>query len=159
MPDSHANKLSNTPGSSTSGQRQVVATMARQRGGVELLDSIRDKFGGSIKNMSAAAASRMIKRLTGQDLPYAPGTKRPPRRRPVEGLYPMITPDQCEQIERLGLKYFGNDRTAFTTWLMSDFKAETPRLLMTAKRAGQVIRVLKEMIDRRPEVLRTEEKA
>lgn len=59
----------------------------------------------------------------------------------------MIAADHVEQIDRLLSEHFG-DIEAGRAWLKKDFDAETPRDLLTAKRAGQVIRVLKDMIER-----------
>lgn len=60
----------------------------------------------------------------------------------------MIAPDHEEQIERLLGEYFG-DQASGLAWLNKDFDAPTPHDLLTAQRAGQVIHVLKEMIQRR----------
>ncbi len=62
----------------------------------------------------------------------------------------MIAAGHIEQITRLLLMYFDN-APAGLAWLAKDFGAVNPRGLLTAQRAGQVIRVLKGMIDRRRE--------
>ena len=60
----------------------------------------------------------------------------------------MIQADHIEQIERLLAEYFG-DKAAGRAWLEKDFDVKHPRDLLTAKAAGNLIRVLKDMIDRR----------
>ena len=60
----------------------------------------------------------------------------------------MITNDQVEQIDRLGGEFFVNSHV-FVYWLTKNFKVDHVRQLATAERAGQVIRVLKEMLARR----------
>jgi hypothetical protein len=63
----------------------------------------------------------------------------------------MIAPDHVEQIERLMREYFEGDNEAAVAWLTTNFKVSKARDLLTAQRAGQVIRVLKDMHDRRRE--------
>lgn len=100
--------------------------------------------------LSASEASACIRRLGGGDLPYPPGEKPAPfqGKRKRSDAIRMIAPDHEEQIERLLREYFG-DLDAGLAWLAKDFDAQHPHDLLTAKRAGQVIRVLKDMIDRR----------
>ena len=62
----------------------------------------------------------------------------------------MIAPDHVEQIERLLREHFGDLPTGLAR-LEKDFDAKHPHDLLTAQRAGQVIRVLKDMIARRKE--------
>ena len=62
----------------------------------------------------------------------------------------MIAPDHAEQITRLLGEYFDTE-AAGLAWLEKNFDVEHPRDLLTAKRAGQVIRVLKDMVARRPQ--------
>ena len=74
----------------------------------------------------------------------------------------MITPDQIDQIDRLMREYFPLSVDAFA-WLDKNFKTgpvdraeytdDTIRRLGTAKRAGEVIRVLKRMHARRSSLL------
>ncbi|MCH7591460.1 MAG: HNH endonuclease [Planctomycetes bacterium] len=59
----------------------------------------------------------------------------------------MIAPDHEEQIERLLREHFGDLATGLA-WLEKDFDAQSPRDLLTAKRAGEVIYVLKAMMER-----------
>jgi len=61
----------------------------------------------------------------------------------------MILPAHEEQIARLLREAFGGNEAAGAAWLEKDFGAKTPRDLLTAMRAGQVIHVLKGMIERR----------
>lgn len=140
--------LRTKPGTSTKDQHRTLAIEAKRRG-IDL-DAIRETCGGSIRSLSVSACSDLIRRISGRGLPNAPGCKPAPyrrRRRPTSATR-MIATDHAEQIERLLLKHFG-DADAGSAWLQKDFEARTPRDLLTARRAGQVIRVLKDMIARR----------
>lgn len=168
--------LNSQPGSITARQMQRLHGLARKRGMDH--EALRVAIGcPSLSDLCAAEASVLITHLGGGDLPNPPGRKpRPPRsrRRPGGNTVRMITQDQIEQIHRLGLAYFAlrkrdselsSDRkeadscqssaSAFAAWLTKDFKLERRaslsdqiRGLGTAARAGEVIRVLKEMCDR-----------
>ena len=141
--------LRTAPGSSTPKQRQVLHQLKRQRGWTD--DELHDAIGcGSTTLLSATEASACIRRFGGGALPNPPGCKPAPfaRKRQKTDATRMIMPDHVEQIERLLREYFGNI-DAGRAWLKKDFDAEHSRALLTAKRAGQVIRVLKDMIARR----------
>ena len=144
-------KLRTQPGSSTPKQRCRLHQLKRRHGWSD--DQLHDAIGAeSTTLLSAGQASSCIRRLGGGKLPNPPGQKPSPfkgKRKQTDATR-MIMPDHTEQIERLLGEYFG-DQTAGLAWLNKDFDAPTPRDLLTAKRAGQVIHVLKEMIQRRSE--------
>ena len=77
-------------------------------------------------------------------LVFSPGSMPTPKKHATW----MIAPDHEEQIERLLLVYFGNF-DAGLAWLQKHFDAKRPHDLLTARQAGQVIQVLKDMIARR----------
>jgi len=112
---------------------------------------LHDAIGAtSTTRLSAAQASTCIRRLSGTELANPPGQKPAPfagKPRRTDATR-MITPDHEEQITRLLGEYF-SDQAAGLAWLRKDFDANTPRDLLTAKRAGQAIHVLKGMIARR----------
>ena len=141
--------LSTEPRSSRPKQRQRLHQLKRRLGWSD--DDLHDAIGvESTKMLSAAQASDCIERLGGGELPNPPGQKPAPyagKRKTTDGTR-MIHPDHVEQIERLLGEYF-DDEAAGLAWLHKDFEAKHPRDLLTAKQAGQVIRVLKDMIDRR----------
>lgn len=153
--------LTTDPGTVTPRQISALHRVAIRRG----LDheALREAAGvESLKHLSRAEASKLIRRLGGGDLPHAPGTKPAPSRAPTyrrnrarsasEGTRApirMITPDQEEQLYRLGVEFFCDSSVDFVNWLRKNFKVELPRELATAVRAGQVIAVLSRMIDRR----------
>ena len=123
----------------------------------------------SLKDLSSAAASDLIRQLGGGELKHAPGQAPAPSRAKgrTRGTIRLITEAQLQQIERLGKEVFtgangGNGESSpvsvlsvpscsdvFMAWLKKDFKVETIRDLATAERGGQVIAVLKEMLARR----------
>ena len=83
------------------------------------------------------------------ELANPPGEKpRPYAHKKTTDATRMIAPDHEEQITRLLGECFA-DPAAGLAWLERDFGAKTPRDLLTAKRAGQAIYVLKTMIARR----------
>ena len=141
-------ELNTRPGSSTPKQRSTLVIVGKRRG-LELA-KLRETVGGSLRGLSAADASKWIEHFSGQQLPNPPGEKPSPygNRPQRTAATRMIHPDHVEHIERLLVECFG-DQAAGLAWLKKDFKARHPRDLLTAKRAGQVIRVLKGMIDRR----------
>ena len=140
--------LSTEPRSSRPKQRQRLHQLKRRLGWSD--DDLHDAIGvESTKMLSAAQASDCIERLGGGELPNPPGQKPAPyagKRKTTDGTR-MIHPDHVEQIERLLGEYF-DDEAAGLAWLNKDFDARHPRDLLTAKRAGQVIHVLKDMIAR-----------
>lgn len=139
--------LNTKPGSSSKRQHQVLV-MAGRRQGFDLAE-IRKTVGGSIRRLSAAECSTWIEHFSGNGLPNPPGQKPSPYKgkRRTDATR-IITNDQVEQIDRLGREFFDEHR-AFCTWLAKDFKVDDVRQLATAWRAGQVIRVLKDMLARR----------
>ncbi|MEK6798001.1 MAG: hypothetical protein AABZ12_03470 [Planctomycetota bacterium] len=137
------------PGSSTAKQHSSLVCAAL-RHGVDVHE-LRRMVGGSIRQLSARQCSDWIKRFSGRDLPHPPG-KKPSLyagRRATPGVSRMITDDQCAQISRLALDYFHNHGAAAREWLRKNFGVLDPRDLLTAKRGGEVIVVLKGMIQRR----------
>jgi len=104
----------------------------------------------SVTDLSAKEASQHIDRLGGGGLANPPGQKPSPysgsKRQP--GVTRMITNDHVTHIHRLLDVYFGN-RDKAASWLSTNFDASHIRDLATAARAGQVIRVLREMIQRK----------
>lgn len=141
-------QLRTQPGSSTPRQRQVLHQLKRKLGWTDA--DLHNAIGaGSTTLLSAAQASERIRRLGGGDLPYPPGEKPGSYagRRRVTDAVRMISPDHEEQIERLITEYFGNAE-AGVAWLRKDFDVNHPRDPLTAKRAGQVIHVLKIMLGR-----------
>ena len=152
--------LNPQPSSSSARQHQVLV-LAGKRQGLEL-DEIRKMVGGSIRSLSAADCSEWIRKLSGKGLANPPGKAPRPYGRKRTDAIRLITPFHFRRIASLGLKYFGN-YAAFGAWLSKNFVDEVPdrpaesaaqvedllRQLGTAERAGQIIRVLKEMIQRR----------
>jgi len=161
--------LNSTPGSITTAQLKALHATARQRGLDH--DALHDAAGvASLKTLSTADASELLLRLGGEVLPNPPGRKPPPSRsRRRSDTVRMITPDQIEQIGRLGREYFGaegdqatrqqgtkaeqsepgtrnSEPDAFAGWLKKTFKVSAVRDLATAEKAGQVIAVLKGML-------------
>ena len=135
--------------SSTPKQRQRLHQLKRRLRWTD--DELHEAIGvKSTTLLSAAQASEYIRRLGGGDLPYPPGQKPSPYagKRKTTDAVRMISPDHVEHIERLLGECF-DDQAAGLAWLEKDFKVKHPRDLLTAKRAGQVIRVLKDMIKRR----------
>ncbi len=142
-------ELNAKPGSSTPGQRQRLHQLKRKLGWSD--DQLHEAIGAaSTTLLSSAEASACIRRLGGGELPYPPGQKPAPfagRPKRTDATR-MIAPDHEEQIVRLLRVYF-DDEAAGLAWLKKDFDADTPRDLLTAARASQVIYVLKQMIARR----------
>jgi len=144
-------QLNDKLGSSTAKQRQLLHKIKRRLGFSD--EQLHDAIGAaSTKDLSAAAASAAIDRLGGFALPNEPGTKKSPYagKKPSAATR-MITDDHVDEILRLGLAYFP-DHYALMAWLAKNFKIPFAtdarayiRQLGTAKRAGEVIRVLKEM--------------
>ncbi len=135
-------------GSSTPKQRQLLHQLKRRWGWTD--DQLHDAIGAvSTKVLSAADASRCIRRLGGGELPNPPGRKPAPYqgRRQKTDATRMIAPGHEEQIERLLREHFG-DLESGLAWLEKNFDVQCTRDLLTAKRAGEVIYVLKEMIAR-----------
>ncbi len=155
--------LNTKPGSSHPRQRSTLMVEGKRRGFD--IDEIRKIVGGSVRALSAAQCSDWIKHFSGRDLPNPPGQKpRPCDNRKSTGATRMITTDQVDQIGRLGGEHFYNDRRKFLAWLSRNFKIpftqrdlpvspsecrDRVRALGTAKRGGEVIRVLKTMLARR----------
>ena len=148
-------KLSADPCSIT--QRQIAAIWSTARRHGLSSEQVHEAAGGSLCTLSRAQASDLIDRLGGGGLPNPPGESPPPPKRfGKSGVTRMITPEQIEQIERLLIAVFYDYRddvivakSRGLTWLKKDFKVSRVRDLATAKRAGEVIRVLKEMQARR----------
>lgn len=152
--------LTGNPGTSTAKQRCLLHQIKRRKGWSD--EQLHDAIGGaSTTALSAQQASEAIKRLSGMKLLNPPSQKpRPCDGRRSTGAIRMITDDQVDQIVWLGLDYFPHVR-ALLTWLSKDFKipfteVASPaecrtyvRRLGTAKRAGEVIMVLKRMLERR----------
>ncbi len=140
--------LNTKPGSSTPGQRMRLHQRKRRLGWTD--DQLHDAIGASSTTLlSSVEASACIRRLGGGELPYPPGQKPAPfagKRKRTDATR-MIAPGHIEQITRLLRVYF-DDEAAGLAWLAKDFDAKHPRDLLTAKRAGQVILVLKGMIER-----------
>ena len=154
--------LNDKPGSSSKAQHKALI-LAGHKSGMDV-DAIRTLVGGSLRALSAADNSSWITKLGGGDLPNPPGQKPKPYagRKATPGTARMITPDHIEQIARLGVEYFSGNRDAFWNWLHKnfngpDFIPETDQgasdairlALETAQRAGEVIRALKTMHNRR----------
>ncbi len=140
-------ELNPKPNSSTKLQHQRLAIVASRQGFD--IHQARKLVGGSVCKLSAAECSKWIKHFSGQDLPNPPGRKpRAYKGKPTPGTTRMIKPDQIQQIDRLGYNYFGRD-DLYYSWLYKNFNVRDPYDLATAKRAGQVIRVLKQMLARR----------
>ena len=151
--------LNTKPGSSSKDQHTTLVVSARHRG--FNLAELRKAVGGSVRRLSVAECSQWITHFTGQGLPNPPG-KKPPAyaKRNRTGAARMIQDEHVEQILRLLAAYWGNVDLAALTWLATNFKEVRPlagkavpdtiiRQLGTAKRAGEVIRVLNTMIKRR----------
>ncbi len=145
-------ELNTKPGSSTPGQRMRLHQRKRRLGWTD--DQLHDAIGtSSTTALSSAQASDCIRRLGGGELPHPPGRKPAPfagRRKRTDATR-MIAAGHIEQITRLLLLYSDGNEPAGLAWLAKDFGATDPRGLLTAKRAGQVIRVLKRMVERRRE--------
>lgn len=141
--------LGSRPGSSTPKQRQRLHQLKRRRGWTD--EELHEAIGvESTKLLSARQASDYIRRLGGGSLPNPPGEKPAPYagRRKTSYATRMIAPDHEEQIERLLGVYFP-DKAAGLAWLEKNFDVKCPHDLLTAKRAGEVIHVLKTMNRRR----------
>lgn len=136
-----------SPRSISPAQIRALLATGRKRG-MEV-DDVRAAAGGSLRKLSRAQASKLIERLGGGELPNPPGTpQRQQRRRAEPGVYRMITEEHCEQIAHLLNQVFDTPREA-AAWLQKNFKVLDLRRLGTAKRAGEVIRVLKLIKQRR----------
>lgn len=143
--------LNTKPGSSTPGQRVRLHQRKRPLGWTD--DQLHDAIGaGSTTLLSSAQASTCIERLGGGEIPYPPGRKPAPFAGTCKrtDATRMIAPGHIERITRL-LHVCFDDAAAGLAWLVKDFEAKHPRDLLTAKRAGQVVRVLQRMIERRRE--------
>lgn len=153
-------QLNPKPSSSTKRQHQALVIAGRRRS-LDLAE-IRKLVGGSITRLSAAEASDWIEHFTGRGLPNPPGQKPNTykAKRATPGTVRMITKDHIDQIVRLGVAYFG-EAHLLIAWLVKNFREidavdargqrghrAVVRLLGTTKRAGEVIRVLKEMTTR-----------
>lgn len=149
--------LNTTPRSSSKKQHQKLVLAGLDRGFD--LAAIRKAVGGSICKLSTAECSDWIKHYSGDDLPNPPGEKPSVyrRKRCSDGAVRMITDDLVEQIDRLGWAYF-SDVGKFENWLTKNFampfaagpgRIRVIRSLGTAKRATEVIVVLKRMLARR----------
>lgn len=152
MSDNVVAKLHTEPGSSTPKQRQRLHQLKRRHGWTD--EDLHEAIGKvSTKLLSSAEASALIRRLGGGKLPYPPGEKPAPYagRRSTPGATRMIADGHVEQIQRLLSWRFDGDAEAAAAWLHKNFDVTHPRDLLTARRAGQVIRVLKDMIARRDE--------
>ena len=163
IPNRKSSALSDAPGSSTKLQHQRLVMAGRDRG--LDLNEIRSMCGGSLRALSARAASDWITRFTGRDLPNPPGQAPRAYRHPAPGTTRMIAEKHIGQILLLLCKVFPT-LDAGLYWLAGNFKipvvnlkstgrtlhsvtvaspTETIRQLGTARRAGEVIRVLKAM--------------
>ena len=148
-------KLSTNPGSIT--QRQITAIWSTARGRGLSSEQVHEAAGGSLAALSRKQASDLIDRLGGGGLPNPPGEPPPPaRHRAKSGVTRMIAAEQIEQIERLLVEVFPPSAKSAKSadgpggaWFRKMFKVDSIRELATAKRAGEVIRVLKEMQARR----------
>ena len=154
-------QLNPKPGSSTKRQRYRLHQLKRDLGFTD--DELHVIIGAaSTTHLSAAQASEWITHFTGRGLPNPPGQKPSSYKgkRATPGVTRMITDDQVDQIVRLGVEYFGEVHLLIS-WLVKDFKLPAVeargarghravvRHLGTARRAGEVVRVLKLMIARR----------
>lgn len=140
--------LKTAPGSSTTAQHKRLYIAARDRGLSR--DQLKDMLGAeSLKELSAHSASEAITKLTGDELPNPPGEKPStyPRCK-TPGATRIISPDQVQQIHRLAMEYFNEQGEAAKAWLIKNFKVDDASKLATAQRAGEVIGVLKAMIER-----------
>lgn len=135
--------LNRQPGSSTAAQRSRLVVCAKRKG-IEL-NELRAMVGGSVSRLSALQASEWISKISGQGLPNPPGQAPRTRWRTQEGVTRMITAEHIEQIDRLLSIVFDGSIEAGVAWLRKYFGVSDPRLLATAARAGEVIRVLKDM--------------
>jgi len=135
-------------GTSTPAQRRKIVVLGKRKG--LSIEAIRDLAGGKLHDLSSADASALIERLGGGELPYEPGTKPAPYagRPKTSDAVRVIAQGHVDQIAALPVKYFGN-LDAEHAWLKKNFQAGEPRELLTAKRAGQVIGVLKQMVKRK----------
>jgi len=151
--------LNTQSGSSTKLQRQALHRIKRIKGWSDA--ELHDAIGAtSTTHLSARQASAAITRLSGVGLANPPGQKPSDYQGKPGGATRMITVDQVAQINRLGGEYFG-DVLDFLAWLTKNFKIQyrkptcvsdfdiVVRKLATAKRASEVIMVLKGMIARR----------
>jgi hypothetical protein len=105
--------------------------------------------GGSLRQLSRAALAAWITQMVGRPMPNEPG--HPPamkRTRSKPGVIKMIDPAHGYYIGRLLDQVFPTMDAAFA-WLRKTFKVERIHDLGTAKRAGEVIRVLEQMRDRK----------
>jgi len=140
--------LNTQPGTSTPKQRQRLHQLKRRLRWSD--DDLHAAIGvDSTTKLSAAQASELIRQLGGGKLPHPPGQKPAPfegKRKRTTAIR-AIQPDHEEQIMRLLGERF-EDEAAGLAWLRKNFKADRPRDLLTARRAAQVIHVLKTMLDR-----------
>ena len=140
-------ELRTARGTWTQAQRQRIFGAAKRRGISH--EQLREWAGvRSLADLSSARASALIERLTGRRLHHPPGRAPFKRHRATPGATLMITPDQVDQIERMGLSFFRGHLRSFDEWLAKNFKVADVRGLATALRGGQVIRVLREMLAR-----------
>jgi len=136
------------PGTSSAAQRKKLAIAAKRKG-IEIYE-LRGLVGCHLHDLSSAAASDWITRLSGDDLPNPPGGKPwPYARRKTRDTVRMVTADHMEQIGRLMLRYFENNTAAAVAWFRKNWKCDEPRELGTTERAGEVIAVLKKMLQRK----------
>lgn len=144
--------LNQKPGSITPPQIQKLILAGIDRGLVRNsgkdLSGLREACGvRSLRQLSAADASMHIRRIAREELPNEPGKAPRTRKRSVPGILPMIDAALIQQIERLGVMHFGDD-DHFRSWLEKNFKVRDARQLASARRAGEVINALKQMLDR-----------
>jgi len=146
--------LRSTPNSSTAKQHQTLVIAASKKG--LDLHELRKMVGGSLRRLSAKECSDWIERLSGDALPNPPGGKPwPYPRRKARDTFRMVTADHIEQIGRLMLRYFENNQAAAIAWFRKNWKVDSPSDLLSTKDAGEVIRVLKEMVERKEGTLVT----
>ena len=140
--------LNEQPGSSTSRQRCKLHSLKRRKRWTD--DDLHVAIGAdSTTKLSAKQASDAIARLGGGDLPNPPGqAPRAYTTRATPGATRMITDAHVEQIHRLLNQRFPRSHGDKLHWLKRNFKVTCARDLATAQRAGEVIRVLKDMAAR-----------
>ncbi len=135
-------------GTSSAAQRKKLVISAKAYG-IDVYE-LRELIGGKLHDLSAADASAWIKRLSGDDLPNPPGGKPwPYPRRKARDTFRMVTAQHIQQIGRLMLRYFENNQAAAIAWFRKNWKVDSPSDLLSTKDAGEVIRVLKEMVERK----------
>lgn len=110
------------------------------------VDDLRDMTPlGSLRELSKQEASDLIERLGGGRMQTARQSPYP--RRQSTDATRMITREHVTIITEMMERKFGDSEHALA-WLKRNFKVDTVRDLGTAERAGEVVAVLKEMLDR-----------